>query len=303
MPARRRPLALLAAAATAALFGGGTAQLATASPAQPRAAHHTVRHTVQRPYLALGDSVPFGYISGDGNAYKLPVNFVGYPMYVGHWGRLHTVDAACPGEATGGFISATNPDDNGCRTYRSDYPLHVRYSGTQLQFAERFLRAHKNTAMVSLMLGANDGFRLEKQCNYDTGCILAGLSGLLQTIGANDATIVKGLRSTGYRGPIEMVLYYSTDYTNSTQTLFTKTLNGELTKVAKRFHLLIADSFAGMKAAAASAGGNTCEAGLLNVSPSDPTTCDVHPSQAGARVLAETVLKAYRTWHASHPRA
>ena len=34
-------------------------------------------------FLALGDSVPFGYIAGDGPAYVNPKNFVGYPDYVG----------------------------------------------------------------------------------------------------------------------------------------------------------------------------------------------------------------------------
>ena len=43
-------------------------------------------------------------------------------------------NASCPGEATGGFISPTGLD-NVCRPYRTTFPLHVAYTGTQLAFA------------------------------------------------------------------------------------------------------------------------------------------------------------------------
>src|SRR5215831_16549488 len=54
-------------------------------------------------YLALGDSVVFGFISGDGFAYTNANNFVGYPDYAGRDLGLNPVNASCPGEATGGF--------------------------------------------------------------------------------------------------------------------------------------------------------------------------------------------------------
>jgi hypothetical protein len=47
-------------------------------------------------FLALGDSVPFGYIAADGYAYVNPNNFIGYPDYVGRDLRLDTANAACP---------------------------------------------------------------------------------------------------------------------------------------------------------------------------------------------------------------
>lgn len=213
------------------------------------------------------------------------------------------MNAACPGEATGGFISATDPDDNGCRTFRAQYPLHVAYPGTQLQFATGFLRHHARTALVSIMLGANDGFRLESQCAGDLSCVLRGAPALLKTITRNLATAVRAMRATHYRGPIMIVDYYSTDYTNAAQTLLSSTLDGTLRKLARRHRLLLADGFAAMKRAAASAGGNTCAAGLLNVSPSDPTGCDVHPSQAGHRVLASAVKRSYLAWKRAHSNA
>src|ERR1700694_6235254 len=69
-----------------------------------------------RPYLALGDSVAFGFITQAGYEYINPDNFVGYPEYVGNMLRFDTVNAACPGEATSGFLSPAGAD-NGCRAF------------------------------------------------------------------------------------------------------------------------------------------------------------------------------------------
>ncbi len=76
--------------------------------------------------LALGDSVAFGFITQAGYEYGDPDNFVGFPDYVGGLLRLDVVNASCPGETTSGFLSATG-DDNGCRPYRANFPLHVGY--------------------------------------------------------------------------------------------------------------------------------------------------------------------------------
>jgi hypothetical protein len=94
--------------------------------------------------LALGDSVAFGYsplIVKAGQAGN-PENFVGYPEVAASILELNDVNASCPGEATGGFISSTGTD-NGCRPYRTNFPLHVAYQGTQLDFALNFLATHR----------------------------------------------------------------------------------------------------------------------------------------------------------------
>src|SRR5450432_322858 len=78
--------------------------------------------------LALGDSVVFGYITQDGFAYVNAANFIGYPSYVGSALNFDVVNASCPGETTGSFLSSTAPD-NGCRAFRGQAPLHVAYTG------------------------------------------------------------------------------------------------------------------------------------------------------------------------------
>ena len=54
-----------------------------------------------------------------------------------------------------------------------------------------------------------------------------------------------------------------------------------------------------VKVSTTTAAGNACKAGLLNVQPQDPATfnptkCDVHPSQSGQKLVAQTVEDAYR---------
>jgi lysophospholipase L1-like esterase len=247
-----------------------------------------------QPYLALGDSVVFGYITKAGFEYANPHNFVGYPDYVSQALRFSTTNASCPGEATGGFISATGPD-NGCRPFRANFPLHVPYTGTQLQFATTFLAAHRNTRLVSIGLGANDAFILETACGGDPTCIANGLPQVLATISANMRTILDAIRATHFHGVLMIVNYYSLDYSDPAATGLTLLLNQAITASAGADHAVVADAFDAFKAAASTpfAGGNTCRAGLLNASPPNQFLCDVHPSQSGQQLLAHTVENTY----------
>ena len=125
------------------------------------------------PYLALGDSVSFGFITQAGFEYQNADNFVGFPSYVGLALGKTVTNASCPGETTAGFISATGAD-NGCRPYKVNFPLHTSYSGTQLAFATGFLDSHRNTKLVTLQLGANDAFILQR-CTPQPACVVAGI--------------------------------------------------------------------------------------------------------------------------------
>src|SRR5215471_15424119 len=80
-------------------------------------------------FLALGDSITFGYITNAGYAYVNPNNFIGYPSYVGRDLRFDTANPACPGETSSSFVLA-GAADNGCQDYRSSFPLHASYTST-----------------------------------------------------------------------------------------------------------------------------------------------------------------------------
>jgi lysophospholipase L1-like esterase len=246
-------------------------------------------------YLALGDSVTFGYIANAGYEYLYPLNFVGYADYVGLASGTTVIDGGCPGETTSSFISSTG-QDNGCRAYRAAFPLHVSYNGTQLAFATTYLQRHRGTRLVTVNLGANDGLLLEEQCNYDPTCIQNGAPQLFATVAANMNTILSALRGTGYRGTIVIANYYSTDYTNSFQTQLIAGLNQAITSSASTYGAQVADEFSAFQAVAQAnplAQGQTCVAGLLNNSnpAQNPPTCDEHPSQFGHKLFAQTILQ------------
>jgi lysophospholipase L1-like esterase len=245
-----------------------------------------------RVYLALGDSVAFGFITQAGFEYGNAHNFVGYPDYTDTALRFDGTNAACPGEATTGFLSATGAD-NGCRGFRAAAPLHVAYSGTQMAFATSFLQAHRNTHLVTIALGANDLFLLQKACGGDPTCIGNGLPAALHTIADDMNTILGNLRATGYSGVLEVVNYYSLDYSDLPGTGVTGLLNAAETGSAAAHGAVVANVFGAFQTAAAGAGGKTCGAGLLNAEPGSQFTCDVHPSQSGQQLMAQVVEATY----------
>lgn len=244
------------------------------------------------PYLALGDSVSFGYITQAGFEYGNPDNFIGFPDYVGQTLGMTPTNASCPGETTAGFTSPAGAD-NGCRPYRANFPLHTSYTGTQLSFATAFLNAHPNTKLVTIQLGANDAFLLQRSCSNAPACIAAGLPALVATLSANMDGIYRALQSAHFNGKLVVVNYYSLDYADAAGTGLTRLLNQAITSRAAADGAIVADAFTAFQHASASASGHTCEAGLLNAFPGSQYTCDVHPSQSGQRLLAETVANTY----------
>src|SRR5688500_6593384 len=122
-------------------------------------------------YLALGDSVPFGFRGGATADFSDAANFVGYPELVGEELDLDVVNASCPGETTASFLD-TAAQSNGCDNslqsgfgYRTAYPLHVRYDSvdqSQLDFAVRTLTETDDVELVTVQIGANDAFICQK---------------------------------------------------------------------------------------------------------------------------------------------
>ena len=75
-------------------------------------------------------------------------------------------------------------------------------------------------------------------------------------------------------------------------------LNAVAAGVATKFDTKLADGFGAFLVASIPKGGDTCAAGLLL--PPSPLTppgipCDVHPSETGARLLSQAVIKAAKS--------
>lgn len=257
-------------------------------------------------YLALGDSVAFGYrepTTVPAPDYHDAADFIGYPEDLGTDLHLHVTNAACPGETSSSFIDAS-AQSNGCENtlgsnghrldvgYRTLYPLHVSYRGSQLAFALHFLRTHHTTRLVSLMIGANDGF-LCQDTTPDHCTTAAELDPVLATIRHNVGVILHAIRAEAhYRGQIVIVNYYSLDSANPIDDLESKAIDQAMDQGAAAYHVEIAHGDAAFAAASTYSKDDECTAGLLTQLSTGG--CGVHPSPSGQSVLAQAVAAAIR---------
>ncbi len=251
----------------------------------------------RREALILGDSVAFSYISSVGFEYFYtnPENFIGFPDELGFLFHLNVVNASCPGETTGSFLSSTAPD-NGCRSYRGLFPLHADYKSTQLEFATTYLKHHRGVRLVTITLGSNDGFLLEQSCANPnpalaTACIEAGAPAFLAAVAANMQKILADLRGAGYGGVIVVTNYYSLDYSDPAGTALTADLNAAIAAPASAYGAVVADVFTAFQKASSNPafGGKTCNTGLLNPDIANQFVCNVHPAHTGHRLIAKTI--------------
>ena len=79
---------------------------------------------------------------------------------------------------------------------------------------------------MTIDIGANDLFLLQKSCNGAALCILAGLPGLLPTISANLDTIFGGIRTTAlYDHQLVALTDYSLNYSDPVGTAVISQIN------------------------------------------------------------------------------
>jgi lysophospholipase L1-like esterase len=233
-------------------------------------------------YLALGDSVAFGF---DPLVDLRSQEVSGYPELIAAARGLEVTNLACPGEATGGFVSPTGAD-NHCRENRKAYPLHVAYDGTQLQAAMAYLAATPETELVTIDIGANDVFLLDHLCGRDFSCILTNFIATMGDYERNVEFIMTQLRKV-YSGPLVALSIYNPYPGDATAQYALEKIDAALEEKITAHGGVFAD---GMTAFAQAGNGDPCKAGLL-IDMGDGT-CDVHPTPAGAQVLADAIEEA-----------
>ncbi len=170
----------------------------------------------------------------------------------------------------------------------------MSYSGSQLAFAVNYLRKHHDVRLVSLMIGANDGFVCQ-ETTADHCQALSEQAAFIATIKKNVNTILSAIRNKAhYRGQLAIVNYYSLDYSSQATTTQAVALNEAMDTGAAPFRVEVADGFGELQTAAAHSGGSTCYAGLLTQLVNASTKCGIHPSYAGQSLLAQALEKAIR---------
>ncbi len=226
--------------------------------------------------------MPFGFTPTANPAHA--ESFVGYPELAAAALHLAVTNASCPGETSASFISPA-AGFSLCRAFRALAPLHVRYAGTQLEFATRFLRTRPATALVTITLGANDLLRC---ADGDTAeCATSGrINRVLADYTTHLRTILAALRAAT-TARLVAVTYYSTDYRDAAQVAAVQALNARTRQAVEAYGGVLADGFAAFRAAAAADSGDACAAHLL--ARTRAGRCDIHPSVTGSRVLAVAV--------------
>ena len=274
---------------------GGLLAAAPAVPAAASGQSSSYGSNSANSYLALGDSIPFGFstVLADQGVTN-PNRFVGYPEMAANlfWPPKQLSNASCPGETTTSLITGKADDDVGCRAWRAAAPLHVSYTGSQLSYAESFVATHPKTGLITMGIGANDLGRLvEAICGGDPTCIGNGLPVVLGTVANNLAMIYSDLRTAGFKGKFVVVNVYNFFNYPPADPLF-QAINGVEASVTQAFGGSVVDSYGIFNAWAAHFGGDECKAGLLIRFPATPGTCDTHPTPLGAALIAFAVRTA-----------
>lgn len=252
-------------------------------------AHASESRDRARGYVALGDSVAFGFSPLLTDPW-VPEQFVGYPELIGDRTGWPVTNLACPGQTAQALVSLTAVD-NGCfdaRAQASDADfslLHTDYPGTQLDAALTAVRSATPPSLISVQGGGNEivicelsGVPDPQQCMND----------YMPRVAASLRRVVTRLRGAGFRGQIVLVSYFLLPGLEAPL----RRLNGTIARAARAEDVAFADASARFDAYARDHGGDLCATGLLIALPDG--SCDLHPTRTGQELLADSVLAAAR---------
>jgi lysophospholipase L1-like esterase len=278
----RALVGLLAAIALAALV-----LAPTAGANQP---HHTT-------YLALGDSLAFGYSQAKFNELfptePASAYDTGYVDDFGHVLRLfqpgvQTINDGCPGETTDSFIK-------GPCEYGLAFPLHHAYSGgplsSQLSDALNVLSTHPSAVTpLTIDIGANDALGLiEGTCKLEAKCIEEHAPALFAHIAGNLGLILSELRGAApHAKMIVLGLYNPFGETIPGADALTAKLNEVEASVAASVGARFADPLPVFNPP-----GKLEQATLCTLTNICTSLKDIHPTDLGYAVLGGLVLGQY----------
>jgi len=272
-------LGLLAATVAALLAGAPAAAAGTSAPLGPR--HY---------YLSLGDSFGFG-LQGtrfiemlDAGTYTPDAFNTGYTDDLAAMIRarlrpdLQVVNYSCPASGTGEMLRA-----DGCFFQQFGLALHDEFTGSQLDAATGFLRAHPGqVSPITISIGTADMLSAVEDCSAAPVCVAR--SGVFRTLRENLTVILGGLRAAAPTADILLLPHNVTvvDFPGDNPLWAAFVL--ELRTIAAAHEVPVADAFA-----AITLSGRTCELTFACL-PGD--LADSHPNDAGYAVMARRFYQA-----------
>ena len=283
-------------------------------------------NNVGNTYLALGDSLAYGYHQAQFNeelkakGYVEPATF--NDGYVNDFGaalkffnpKLQIINDGCPGETTETMIKGSGVyGPNYCAGGPTGGPfpkafLHHPYAGTQLADALA-VAANPDVRTITLDIGANDLKQfLEHTCGFPATftCSPGQIEAEFGHIATNVGVILAQLRAVAPKAKIVFVSQYNPYPTvlqpEGTGDATTEALNGALKGVATTFGASFANTTKAINYSGTHGGPEAgdirtvcaftamCPGGKFN--PSSPEA-DIHPTKLGYAVMAGVVGAAY----------
>jgi len=262
----------------------------------PPPGHKQPGHSPQPSYLALGDSLAFGYSQAKFES-LLPTEppsayNTGYVDDFAHllrFGnpRLQVINDGCPGETTESFIK-------GPCEYQLAFPLHHPYVGgptsSQLSDALAYLQANPNTNPITLDIGANDALGvIEHTCEKKVECVIKEAPALFAHIATNLGLILTDLRGADPHATIVVLgLYNPFGEKLPGGNALTAQLNEVMDKVAEAVGARFADPLPVFNPP-----GKLEEPTICLLTNMCKTPEDIHPTDLGYGVLAGLIAKQY----------
>jgi lysophospholipase L1-like esterase len=276
------------------LIRGGCTLIAAlvslASPAAAAAARPAHFDPPKRYYLALGDSIGYGFQTSKALAGLPPQAFnTGYvDLFSARLRHLRpgitTVNFSCPGESP---VSFTTP----CIWKASGHALHDDYPGSQLDAALAFLTAHRGrVSPITLSLNGNDITAFIQSCPPgDLACIQNGAPEAIAQYRTRMTAILERLRAAAPDAEIILTGAYDPDVGEFSfaDPLFTA-LNTAESMAGATVRARFADPFPVFNPQGDDAAETTAICTLTLVCAQH----DTHPSDAGYEALADLVWSA-----------
>lgn len=261
----------------------GVLSITVASPASSQVVHGPKQY-----YLALGDSITYGY-----QAYKhaagLPPSAydTGYVDVFAAYLReiqpgITVVNYGCPGESTWTFRKGP------CLWTEFGEQLHDDFSGRQLDAAVDFLRAHPGeVSPITVTLWGNNVREFSAECQGDATCIENGAFKFIDNLSKDLAKILHALRKEAPDADIILTGTWDSfiDALEFADPLF-RPMNASMAASAVTERVQFADPFPlfNPQGDVQREVRNLCS--LLLLCAPQP---DSHPSDVGYRVLGDLV--------------
>lgn len=249
------------------------------------AAPEPVGSTAPAYYLSLGDSLGFGYsdakLAAFGTNGQLS-DFVGYTDDLAAYLGVAATNLSCPGETSSTMING------GCPWTLAGAPLHSSYRGAQLAAATTFLVQHRlQRGFITVSIGSNDVLPVAQECLTDPTC--SALTPVLTTMRGNLSTTLNFLRRAAPLATIAVLAPYNPfgfayPQSNIAAGEFDLSIAGVTVLHLDR----VADAFVPINLRYQPSGCSPLLYFCLG------TSSDVHPTDAGYAVIAQSFEKVLR---------